>query len=68
LLSTILFWIVVAVALTGQVAIIRAVLTGRAPAASRSAGARWAEVAWVMLPTLALIAALIHSSRLIDGL
>lgn len=53
------FWIFAALAAGSQVAILRAVLAGRAPAASRRPVARWAEVAWVVLPMVVLIIVLV---------
>ena len=53
------FWILAAVCSASQVAILRAVIAGRAPAASRRRVARWAEVAWVVIPTVALVALLV---------
>ncbi|HEX6316329.1 MAG TPA: hypothetical protein VFZ73_15775 [Gemmatimonadaceae bacterium] len=47
-----------AVALIAQLAIVRSVLLGRAPASTPGLGARFAEIAWVVLPALALIAVL----------
>ena len=54
-----LFLPAAALALVSQLAIVWAVLAGRAPASSRRPSARWAEIAWVVLPTLALIAVLL---------
>lgn len=53
-----LFLPAAAVALISQLAVLWAVIAGRAPASSRRPTARWAEIAWVVLPTLALIAVL----------
>jgi hypothetical protein len=47
-----------AIALLSQLAIVRSVLLGRAPASSPGRGARFAEIAWVVIPTLALLAVL----------
>ena len=48
-LLLLLFVLAAAVCLVSQVAVIRAVLTGRAPGVSRRAAGRWAEIAWVIL-------------------
>jgi hypothetical protein len=58
-LLLLLFVLAAAVCLVSQVAVIRAVLTGRAPGVSRRAAARWAEIAWVIIPAVGLAAALI---------
>jgi hypothetical protein len=47
-----------AIALLSQLVIVRSVLLGRAPASSPGRGARLAEIAWVVLPAIALIAVL----------
>jgi heme/copper-type cytochrome/quinol oxidase subunit 2 len=47
-----------AIALIAQFAIVRSVLAGRAPASSPGRGARLAEIAWVVLPAIALIGVL----------
>jgi hypothetical protein len=47
-----------AIALVAQLAIVRSVIMGRAPASSPGRVARLAEIAWVVLPTIALIAVL----------
>jgi heme/copper-type cytochrome/quinol oxidase subunit 2 len=46
------------VALVAQCAVLWAVIAGRAPASSRHRSARWADIAWVVLPTVALIVVL----------
>jgi heme/copper-type cytochrome/quinol oxidase subunit 2 len=47
-----------AVALVAQLAVLWAVIVGRAPASSQRRSARFVEIAWVVLPTLFLIAVL----------
>lgn len=47
------------VALVAQLAIVRSVILGRAPASEPGRVARFAEIAWVVLPTVALIAVLV---------
>jgi len=46
------------IALVAQLAVLRSVIAGRAPASSPGRTARLAEIAWVLIPTLALIAML----------
>jgi len=53
-----LFLPAAAIALVSQLAVLWAVIAGRAPASSRRPSARWAEIVWVVLPTLALLAVL----------
>ena len=48
-----------AVALIAQLAVLRSVIAGRAPASTPGRSDRWAEVGWVLLPTLVLIAILV---------
>jgi hypothetical protein len=54
-----LFLPAAAVALIAQLYVLWAVIAGRAPASSPGKPARLAEIAWVLLPTLALIAVLL---------
>ncbi|NUQ11493.1 MAG: hypothetical protein HUU26_04060 [Gemmatimonadaceae bacterium] len=54
-----LFLIAASIALVCQGALVYAVLAGRAPASSPRPGARWAEVAWVVIPSLLLLAVLV---------
>lgn len=54
----VLFLFAAAAALFSQLVIVRSVVAGRAPASSPSRGARWAEIAWVLIPTIALVAIL----------
>ena len=56
-----LFLLSAAIALVAQLAVLRSVIAGRAPASSPGRGARIAEIAWVALPTLALIAILLFT-------
>ena len=56
-----LFILAAVTAVIAQFAILRSVLLGRAPASSPGRAARFAEIAWVVLPTLALIAVLIFT-------
>lgn len=55
---SLLFLVAASVALVCQGAVVYAVLAGRTPASSSRPGARWAEIAWVILPTLVLLAVL----------
>jgi hypothetical protein len=54
-----IFFPAAAVALVAQLVVLRAVLTGRAPASTPGRVARLAEIAWVILPTVALITVLL---------
>lgn len=54
-----LFFLAAAVALTAQLAVLWSVIAGRAPASSPRRSARLAEIAWVVLPTITLIAILL---------
>lgn len=53
-----LFFPAAIIALVAQFAVLWAVIAGRAPASSPGRPARLAEIAWVVLPTIALIALL----------
>ena len=53
-----LFFLSAVVALVAQLAVLRSVIIGRAPASSPGRAARLAEIAWVLLPTIALVAIL----------
>ena len=53
-----LFVLSAVVALVAQLAVLRSVIAGRAPASSPGRTARLAEITWVLLPTAALIAIL----------
>lgn len=50
-----LFLVSAVIALVSQLAVLRSVIAGRAPASSPGRTARLAEIAWVLLPTIALI-------------
>jgi hypothetical protein len=52
-----------AVALIAQLALLRSVLLGRAPASVPGRKARFAEIAWVILPTVALVVILVFTWR-----
>lgn len=54
-----LFLPAAAAALIAQVAVLWSVIAGRAPASTPGRSARLAEIAWVVLPTLVLIAILL---------
>jgi hypothetical protein len=58
-LAHLVFWLFAVLAAASQVAILRAMVAGRAPAASRRPMARWAEVAWVLIPAVVLVAVLV---------
>ena len=53
-----LFLLCAVVALVAQLAVLRSVIAGRAPASSPGRTARLAEIGWVLIPTVALIAML----------
>ena len=53
-----LFLLSAVVALAAQLAVLRSVIAGRAPASSPGRTARLAEITWVLIPTVALIATL----------
>ena len=53
-----LFLLSAVVALGAQLAVLRSVIAGRAPASSPGRNARLAEITWVLIPTVALIAIL----------
>jgi hypothetical protein len=53
-----LFLPAAAIALLAQLAVLRSVIAGRAPASSPGRTARLAEITWVLIPTVALIATL----------
>jgi heme/copper-type cytochrome/quinol oxidase subunit 2 len=53
-----LFIAAAAIALVAQLAVLRSVIAGRAPASSPGRAARFAEIAWAVIPTVALIAIL----------
>jgi heme/copper-type cytochrome/quinol oxidase subunit 2 len=54
-----LFFPAAAVALVAQSAVLWSVIAGRAPASTPGRSARMAEIAWVVLPTVVLIAILL---------
>lgn len=49
-----------------QLAVLYAVIVGRAPASSTRRSARWVEVAWVVLPTVVLLAVLVATWNRIE--
>jgi heme/copper-type cytochrome/quinol oxidase subunit 2 len=49
-----LFLIAASVALIAQMAVLRSVVIGRAPASAPGRTARFAEIAWVAIPTIVL--------------
>ena len=53
-----LFLVAASVAVLAQLAVLRSVLLGRAPASTPGRSARLAEIAWVLLPTIALVVVL----------
>jgi hypothetical protein len=61
------FLLSAAVALVAQLAVLRSVVAGRAPASSPGPAARIAEIAWVVLPTAALIAILALTWGRVEG-
>jgi heme/copper-type cytochrome/quinol oxidase subunit 2 len=58
-----LFLIAASVAIFAQLAVVRSVLIGRAPASSPGRAARFAEIGWVVLPTVALVVILVFTWR-----
>ena len=52
------FFLCATIALGAQLAVLRSVMAGRAPASSPGRAARLAEITWVLIPTIALIATL----------
>jgi heme/copper-type cytochrome/quinol oxidase subunit 2 len=58
-----LFLIAASIAVVAQLAVLRSVLIGRAPASSPGRSARFAEIAWVVLPTVGLIVILVFTWR-----
>jgi heme/copper-type cytochrome/quinol oxidase subunit 2 len=58
-----LFFPAAVIALIAQLAILRSVIAGRAPASTPGRNARLAEIAWVVLPTLVLIGVFILTWR-----
>jgi heme/copper-type cytochrome/quinol oxidase subunit 2 len=60
-----LFLIAASVAVVAQLALLRSVLIGRAPASIPGRTARLAEIAWVVLPTIVLIGVLVLTWRVL---
>ena len=60
-----LFLVAASVAVIAQLAVLRSVLIGRAPASTPGRGARFAEIAWVVLPTIALIVVFLVTWRVL---
>jgi hypothetical protein len=58
-LLIVLFLLAAAACVAGQFAVVREVLAGRAPGVSRRPAGRWAEIAWVLIPAVGLVAVLI---------
>lgn len=58
-----LFFPAAATAVVCQFAVLMAVLAGRAPASSPGRTARVAEIAWVVIPTIALLVMLFLTWR-----
>ena len=56
-----LFLVSATIALVAQLTVLRSVIGGRAPASSPGRMARLAEITWVLLPTIALIAMLLFT-------
>jgi hypothetical protein len=61
-----IFWVAAVVSITGQLAVLRSVLLGRAPAASNRRGARWVEAGWALLPTVVLVVVLMWTWRVLS--
>ena len=55
----ILFWLAAGTCVLGQIAVVRDVVVGRAPATSGRRSARWQEITWAVLPSLGLIVVLL---------
>ena len=65
-LPELLFWICVAACAVGQLAVLRSVLTGRAPGAVSEDAARRrrsSEIVWTILPALMLLVVLVFTWR-----
>src|SRR5688572_10705016 len=62
-----LFLIAASVAVLAQLAVLRSVVIGRAPASAPGRTARLAEIAWVVIPTIALIAVFVLTWRVLGG-
>ena len=60
-----LFLIAASVAVLAQLAVLRSVLIGRAPASTPGRIARFAEIAWVVLPTIVLIGVFLLTWRVL---
>jgi heme/copper-type cytochrome/quinol oxidase subunit 2 len=60
-----LFLIAALIAVVAQMAILRSVLIGRAPASVPGRTARLAEIAWVVIPTVVLIGVFILTWRVL---
>lgn len=58
-----LFFPAAMIAVIAQLAVLRSVLVGHAPASSPGRSARLAEIAWVVLPTVALVVILVFTWR-----
>lgn len=58
-----LFLIAAVIAVVAQLAVLRSVVVGRAPASAPGRAARLAEIVWVVLPTIALIGILFMTWR-----
>ena len=59
------FLIAASVAVIAQLAVLRSVLIGRAPASVPGRTARLAEIAWVVIPTLVLIGVFVLTWRVL---
>jgi heme/copper-type cytochrome/quinol oxidase subunit 2 len=59
------FLIAASVAVLAQLAVLRSVVIGRAPASAPGRTARLAEIAWVVIPTIALISVFVLTWRML---
>lgn len=60
-----LFLLAASIAVIAQLAVLRSVLSGRAPAPVPGRSARLAEIAWVVLPTIVLIGVFLLTWRML---
>ena len=69
LLSQVLFWSAAACCIAAQAIILRATLSGRTPGAPRTGGRaphRAGEIAWTILPAVALVVLLVFTWRAVQ--
>lgn len=64
LVSSIIFWFAACVCVVAQAMVVRSLLLGRTPASVKTRMAEIREVAWVLLPAVALALTLVASWRM----